>query len=125
MTLKSDSQIKAAWITGICAIIAAILTAVIAWHPWSDKKSISNNATTTCFLSGAVVDAKSNESVSQAQISVIGRSEQTTTEQNGNFSLTLHDSLSSIRIRVTKIGFKTIDISSIVPNNNLIIQLTK
>jgi len=126
MTLKSNSQIKAAWIGGACIIVAAVLGAIIALHPWSAKKPpLGKSTLITYFVNGTVVNAKNNESISQAEVTVVGRTEQTTTEQNGNFSLMLHDSLSSIRIRITKPGFKTLDISSVIPNNNLLIQLAK
>lgn len=123
MTTKPNNQIKAAWIGGACVIIAAVAGAIIALHPWSSKSTRLKAESRVYSISGTVVDDKTNESIEQAEINIIGRNETTTTERSGNFNITIQDSLSSIRVRVTKPGYKSVDLSTIVPNNNLIVQL--
>lgn len=125
MQPKTKISTASAWITGMCAIAAAAIGSLILLHPWSNNSAKHKVLSRIYTVSGTVVNGKTNQSIAQAEISIVGRNEQTTTEQNGNFAITFNDSIISVRLHVNKFGFKSIDQTSIVPNNNLTIQLTK
>ena len=75
------------------------------------------------YLSGTVVDEVTNNSISQAKVSVIGGNEYDYTQINGNFKILFKDSISQVRIRVIKAHYKVYDQSYNVPDN-VIIPLT-
>lgn len=54
---------------------------------------------------------------------MVGRNEQYFTEENGNFSISLDDSVKSVRIRVFKKYFKPFDKTYDLPNEGVIVQL--
>jgi len=76
-------------------------------------------------LAGTVTDEQTEQSISQAEITLVGRNEQYFTEENGNFKIELKDTIKSIRIRVSKKYFQPFDKTYDLPNENIIIPLTK
>jgi|SRR5580692_10362760 hypothetical protein len=74
-------------------------------------------------LSGTVVDDKTNGSIVGAEISVVGQPKEYYSEQNGNFYLEVDTNL--IRIQVKKGGYDSRSESYFLPNESLIIPLTK
>jgi hypothetical protein len=74
-------------------------------------------------LSGTVVDDKTNGSIVGAEISVVGQPKEYYSEQNGNFYLEVDTNL--IRIQVKKGGYDSRSESYSLPNESVIIPLTK
>ncbi|HTD98464.1 MAG TPA: carboxypeptidase-like regulatory domain-containing protein [Mucilaginibacter sp.] len=113
-------------IVAIIGAVALIITAIIQIHPWrKDAGGTVSKSIKTYILRGTVINEKSNQSISQAEINVVGRNEQYYSENNGNFEIIIKDSVKSIRVRVEKNGFLPYDKSYDLPNENVIIQLTK
>ena len=71
---------KTAWITGGCVVLAAIIGA----YKYSPKPQPDS-----LLVTGIVVEEGNNRAVPQALVSIIGRAEQSTTRDNGNFRVVL------------------------------------
>jgi hypothetical protein len=109
----------------ILAPLSPIIIACIQFHPWSN--SILNSQKDKkheYYLAGTVVDETTNESISQAEVTVVGRNEQYITESNGNFRIPFKDSVGYVRIRIEKKNFRTIDKSYNLPTEDIEIQLS-
>jgi hypothetical protein len=79
-------------------------------------------------ISGTVVDARSNASISQAHIMLIGRQESAVSDDNGNFRLAIMqptNTTTSLRLRVTRVGYQTSESQLItVPIYGLVVPLS-
>lgn len=116
---ENSIALKVAVVSGVVAIVIAI----IQFYPWKSKEVPAN---AQIVFSGAVVDQNSNISIGQAKISIVGRPTPYFTEDNGNFRIAFTDSsFKSIRVRVTKDGYKPYDQSYDLPAESIIVQLTK
>jgi hypothetical protein len=114
-----DSTIRAAYIGGIFVLVAAIVGAYIAKYglPFTSGE---------VTIAGMVIDQQTNSGVSQASINNVGRSEQYLTEDNGNFRFTLSlNKGATIRLHVTKPGYKTLDQTVGLPAEDLTLPLQK
>ncbi len=113
-------------IVAIIGALGLVIAAIIQFYPWKKESMHKFKPSTVKFMiSGTVIDEKTDENIAQAEINVVGRNEQYYTEQNGNFSITFLDSLTTIRLRVLKHGYSTFDKSFNIPQQNIIIQLSK
>ncbi len=122
----STNPSKTSIIVAVISALAIIIVALIQVHPWKKETvQVEGKSKAIYQLSGTVIDEQSNKNVSQAEIDVVGRNEQYYSEENGNFAITVKDSIKSIRIRVVKNGYIPYDKSYDLPNENVIIQLTK
>ena len=104
--------------------IVLIIVAMIQFYPWKRKELPLKLNNKTYYLTGTVVDEFNNNSIGGADLTIVGRNEHYFTEQNGNFSIPLIDSVASIRIRVYKKNYKIFDQSVDIPVNNYIIPLS-
>lgn len=120
------------WIAGI-TLGVGILALVAAWlvvpefRKWTglDKTEVSNQLEKKS-ISGIVVDRDTNQGIGQASINLVGRTEQYTTEDSGNFRIDLpSDSPVRVRLRVSKSGFQPLDTSVEPPVDNLVLTLRK
>jgi hypothetical protein len=121
MEKKNSNRIKI--ILALIPVIGAIAVALIS-HPWrKDVQPPKETNKMQYFLSGAIVDASSNNSIPQAEITIVGRNEQYVSENNGNFRLPFKDSIGHVRIRVTRKDYLPYDKSYDLPSSDIIIQL--
>ena len=115
---KSTWKIIVAIIGAIAIIIAAISN-----RQHSDSSTEKNNIRPkTYFLAGIVMDENKN-AISGADINVVGRNEHTLSEKNGNFKIVFKDSVTTVRLIVTKAGFAKEDRSFDLPTEQAIIKL--
>ncbi len=124
MEKKKSNTIKI-----ILALISATTLIVVALinHQWhkdapTTRKEMSKEQ---YFLSGTIVDASNNNSISQAEITIVGRNEQYISESNGNFKLPFKDSIEHVRIRVTKKDYIPYDKTYDLPSSDIIVQLKR
>lgn len=110
----------------LITVLGSITVALIQYHPWkSDNKKVEIKVTPKYVISGAVFDEATNQSISHAEINIVGRNEQYYTEQNGNFTITFHDSIPVVRLRVLKKTYLPFDKSYDVPQGSILIPLTR
>jgi Carboxypeptidase regulatory-like domain len=108
---------KAAWITGSCVVLAAI----IGVYKYSPKPQPEGH-----LVTGIVVEEGTDRAVPQALVSIIGRTEQSASRDNGNFRLVLPpDSPVVVTLRVTKSGYQPHNQDVQVPVEGLTIQIQK
>lgn len=110
------------------AIWAAIFGGAIAFYAASVGSAIQIGvkAAVVVPISGTVVDSKSNDPIGLAQITVAGRSENTTSDDNGTFNLQLvgtGNGQVEVRLRVTRQGYRVSDSLITAPNTSLVVQL--
>lgn len=110
-------------------ILLAVAAGLIIWaitHPFD--KTPQPNATPTWVIAGVVVDSNTNQSLPRAEITIPGRTEKNTTDDHGNFRIELSRDFpasKTLRVRVTKAGYKTRDETVTVPANDLYVLLQK
>ena len=101
---------------------AVIVAALIGIIP-SLRKQQANPAPKP-VIAGMVVDQDS-KGIGQAAIVIVGRTEQSTTEDSGNFRIELpSEAPKSLRLHVVKQGFLPWD-NSVVPGENIMIRLQR
>jgi hypothetical protein len=120
---KNNNKTKI--IIAVISAISLIVVALIQFRPWNNSSKKQKNNNVIYSIAGTVVDESTNNSIGQAEISIVGRNEEYFTEQNGNFRILFKDSVDHVRLRVTKDHFLPFDKSFDLPNENIIIQLTK
>jgi hypothetical protein len=119
MTTKRNSALVAAWIGGICAVIAAFVGLL---------PTVLHKSPNELVVAGTVVDELSNLAIPQANIHLAGRSETYVTEDNGNFRVEIGGPVKDgfvVRLHVTKDGYRPYDGSARPPVENLIISLRR
>jgi hypothetical protein len=80
----------------------------------------------TTSVAGVVVDQVTNEAIGQARITIVGRTEESVTDDSGNFRIDLRRDVPKVlRLHVTKMGFQPGDINVDPPQENLVLQLHK
>jgi hypothetical protein len=118
-----SNTLKSAIITGVFVLAAAVIGAVIGIYPSirAHKNDVGELA-----VAGIVVDRDTDQGIGQAAITVAGRTEQYVTEDSGNFRFNVFNNpVRSLRLHVTKAGFRPLDISVEAPAENLVLQLNK
>ena len=106
---------KAALITGGCVVLAAVI---------GTYKYSSRSQSDRLLVTGIVVEEGSNRAVPQALVSIVGRTEQSTTRDNGNFRVVLPaDSSAVVTLRVTKSGYQPHEEDIHVPVEGLTLQI--
>lgn len=128
-TKNGKLQLFTACLTGVVAIAVAL----IEFQPWKkpimpfEERTLPSSTFKKALLSGAIVDEDTNNSISQAEISIVGKNDHYYSERNGNFKINISviDSIPTVRIRVSKSGYHTSDISYDLPTEGVIIQLSK
>jgi hypothetical protein len=111
-------KIIVACVVALGAIVVAIIQVYPSWHRPSTPENVS--------ISGMIVDSISNKGIPQASVSIVGRTEHSVTEDNGNFVISLlPDKSKLVRLHVTKSGYLPLDQGIQAPADNLIFQLQK
>lgn len=119
---KSNNKIHI-WVA-IITTFGIIVVALIQAHPWKSAPSTTvQHKESKYFIGGTVIDESTNVNISQAEISIVGRNEHYYTEENGNFRITLLDSIQVVRVRVIKKNYLPFDKSYNIPTESIIIQL--
>jgi hypothetical protein len=91
-------------------------------HKVAVRGDVSESAT---ILSGTVVERDTNRAIGQATIVIVGRAEQTITDDNGSFRIDLPANAPlQLRLRVSKTGYQTLD-TIVAPAENLMLPLHK
>lgn len=110
-------------------LILTVIAGLIIWGitRYFDKVP-PPSTTSTWVIAGVVVDSNTNQSLPRAEISIPGRTEKNTTDDNGNFRIEFSRDFpasKTLRVRVTKLGYKTRDETVTVPANDLYVLLEK
>jgi hypothetical protein len=91
------------------------------------KSSPAIQATTNALsIAGTTVDAASNETVRQAQISLVGRPETAVSDNSGNFRLELSGRVGAqadVRLKVSKVGYDPYESQVTAPHDAYVIPL--
>jgi hypothetical protein len=110
-------------------LILAVISGLIIWgitYPF--EKAVPPSEASNWVVAGVVADSKTNASLPRAEVTISGRTENSTTDDNGNFRIELVGNLPSsrtLRVRITKAGYKASDKSVTVPVNDLYVLLEK
>jgi hypothetical protein len=114
---------KTAIIVAIITACGTIIGAGIHEGWWQPKRTQEQQP----VIAGVVVDQTSNSAIRQATISLSGRTEMYVTDDLGNFRIELRGSAlgQSVRMKVSKNGYRTYDEALSPPAENLVIQLQK
>jgi hypothetical protein len=118
---KMNSAVKAAVISAAAIVLAAIITSILQPGWWQSKPHLPS-----LVIAGTVVDQETNQAIGQANLSIVGRTENYFTEDNGNFRIQLHGSEledERVRLHVLKQGYAPYDGAVMPPTENLIIPL--
>ena len=109
------------------ALVIALVAALIGITTPEIRKRIGlEHRAENIVINGMVVDRDTNRGIPQAAIYAVGRPEQYTTEDNGNFRINLlPDTPKLVRLHVTKPGFLPLDQSIEAPADGIILQLQK
>ena len=111
------ATIWAAVIVGLCTVIGAVLQKYVS----TPKPQLENVA-----IMGMVMDQRTKLGIPQASIVIVGRPEQYSTEDNGNFSFTIWAEKSSVvRLQVSKAGYRPLDQSVRLPADTLTLTLQR
>jgi hypothetical protein len=117
----------AAIVVGV--VIAVFVPEVRVWLGLEKPRATVKNTPPSSFLvTGTVMDDKTKQAVSGAEITVVGRPESCRSEDNGNFRMQIYensDAPEPIRLLVHKDGYQTLDRSVSVPSSQLILPLQK
>jgi hypothetical protein len=108
---------KNALIGGVFLILAAIITT----YKWSNKPKSDG-----LLITGIVVESEHNKEIGQALVTILGRTEQATTRDNGNFRIVMPvESPTIVTLRVTKSGYQPHEEDVHVPVEGLTLQIRK
>jgi hypothetical protein len=118
-----SNTIKNTVVAGVFVVLATVAGAIITTYKWSDKPKSENLPIT---ITGIVVESGNNKEIGQALVSIVGRTEQATTRDNGNFRVVMPvESPSFVTLRVTKSGYQPYEENVHVPAEGLTIQMRK
>jgi hypothetical protein len=110
---------RLALIGGSCVIIAAVAGG------WIQKYGLPFTSEEVTFA-GMVIDQRTNSGIPQASITVLGHPDEYSTVDSGNFRFTVSvNKGATIRIHVTKPGYKTRDQIVRLPAEDLTLMLQK
>ena len=117
MAVKMKTAIWAAVITALATVSAAIIP------NWINKNGRTSSAE-ALYFAGTVVEDGSNNSIAQAEITIVGRTEHYYSEGNGNFRISVKTE-GDIRVRVVKVGYAPYERSYTLPDERVIVVLDK
>ncbi len=108
---------KSALIAGLFVVLAAIITT----YKWPAKPKSDG-----LLITGIVVESEHNKEIGQALVSIVGRPEQSTTRDNGNFRIVVPiQSPEIVTLRVTKSGYQPHEQDIHIPAEGLTLQMRK
>jgi len=116
--LKAKSIATRLGVAFLVFVLAAAATYVTL------KKGTNEDLT----IAGAIIDESDHSGISGAEISIVGRTETCTSEDNGNFKLKLGangESPDQVRLRVQKVGYLPKEESVTPPTHGVELQLRK
>jgi hypothetical protein len=103
------------------ALVTVLFPEVRVWLGLEKRSSF--------MVTGTVVDGRTDEGISGAEISVVGRAEHCRSEDNGNFRMQISEVASEspepIRLRATKESYQPLDVSVALPSTGTILALRK
>jgi|GEM_PF-4407197 len=116
----AEQSSRTSIIIAIIGALGLIIVALIQFKPWehNDKKSAP------LVFSGVVMD-ESSAGIPNADISIAGRNETSSTDRNGNFHFEIKNGPETIRVFVRKAGFLTYDKNFNLPDSNAVIIINK
>lgn len=126
--LFSEAPLRARlaiWLLILAGTTGFVVANVNASHGMSDSPTVPAT-TDTLTVTGTTVDAISNDSIKQAQITLVGRPESAVSDDNGNFRLELRthgEAQADLRLRVTKVGYEPYDSQITAPANGFVVPL--
>jgi hypothetical protein len=110
--------VKNTIIAGVFVLAAAVVGAMA--NKWADKPKSDGP-----LVTGIVVDSENRE-IGEAVVSIVGRTEQATSGDNGNFRIVMpKDSPEIVTLRVTKSGYSPQVQDTRVPAEGLTVQMRK
>jgi hypothetical protein len=110
-----DNRTKTTILGGIFAVAVAVITTYKINYSHKSEGQV---------ITGIVVESAHNTEVGQALVSIVGRSEQATTNDNGNFRIVMgDDSPEFVTLRVTRQGYKPLQQGCRVPSEGLTVQI--
>jgi hypothetical protein len=102
---------------GVFVVLAAIITA----YKWPNKPKFDG-----LLITGIVVESERNKEIGQPLVTIVGRTEQATTRDNGNFRIVMPvDGPAVVTLRVTKSGYQPHEEDVHVPVEGLTLQIRK
>jgi hypothetical protein len=112
-----NNATKGALITGVFVILAA----VISTYKLSNKPKPDD-----LLITEIVVELDHNKEIGQALVTIVGRTEQATTRDNGNFRIVMPVvSPTVVTLRVTKPGYQPREQDVHVPVEGVTLQMRK
>lgn len=107
-------------LAGVFLVAAAVAGAIITTYKWADKPKPDG-----LLVTGIVVDLENRE-IGQALVTIVGRTEQVTTRDNGSFRIVMPtESPAVVTLRVTKSGYWPREQDIHVPVEGLTLQMKK
>lgn len=108
-------------VAGVFILLAAIVSAIVTTYKWSDKPKSES-----VLITGIVVESEHNKEIGQAVVTIVGRTEQAITRDNGNFRIVMPvESPAVVTLRVTKSGYQPYEEDIHVPVEGLTLQMQK
>jgi hypothetical protein len=108
-------------VAGVFVVLAAAIGAFINTYKFSPTPTPER-----VFITGIVVERDSNQPIGQALVVVVGRAEQSTSRDNGNFRLALStDSPPVVTLRITKAGYRPAEMDVHAPADNVTFQMQR
>jgi len=120
--------LRRASLGGAILLFALFIGLTIEKKRQAGAESAPQTVADELVVAGVVVDASSSAVLAQAMVSVVGRSENDVTDDNGNFRLMLRGTNANsleVRLRVAKGGFEDSDNKITAPVGDLVIQLRR
>lgn len=104
-------------IGGVFVVLAAIITT----YKWSGKPKSDG-----LLITGIVVESEHNKEIAHALVTIVGRTEQVTTRDNGNFRIVMPvGSPTVVTLRVTRSGYQPHEEDIHIPVEGLTVQIRK
>ena len=118
LVLQKDKRLSKTKMILICLFLFGLAFAVMYYATRPSGLTVA----------GTVVDEETNQALSGAEISVVGRTESCRSEDNGNFRMQIREPSEDsepIRLRADKGGYQTLDRSVTPPSFQIILPLRK
>lgn len=113
----TSSLKKSLLIAAVVSLVVLLASVFVSWD---------HTPGTHLIVEGTVVDEWSNDGIGQALISISGGGKSCTSVDNGNFVMDLTGQVKesqTVRIRVTKDGYKPYDLAVAVPAHEVVVPL--
>jgi Ca2+/Na+ antiporter len=115
----------------LALILTILILVLVVWYPRENAiigdKQGSKRADGNDIVTGVVVEERTDQGVTQAQVSISGRPNQTTTDDAGNFVLFLKSSriLETLELHVSKQGYRDYTMTIVPPVKSIKVPLSR